>query len=329
MELENQNSGTPLFGDTPGLVINTSGVNVGVKGNDGTNNTNVPSQATNGTSGSCNTWSRCDNTQTAGSPGTTGYNGGTPTIGGRGDDATNMTGYVRDLLAPINVTANGMQGGPGGKGGDGGKGGQGGNGASGGTCCSSTASGNGGTGGAGIQGAQGGPGGNGGFVTVLYTNSNGFNLIGGAIGGAGGVGGAGGLAGPGGIPGTGGAGGGQPGGPGAAGGPGGTGANGNPGKLQFKVAPPAVGLTSISPTAGPLAGGTPVTITGQNFVADGTGALVTTFLIGGTALVGGSYVSSTTVTGTTPPGANTGPASLVAQNPDGTAAFIVNAFTYQ
>lgn len=56
----------------------------------------------------------------------------------------------------------------------------------------------------------------------------------------------------------------------------------------------APGVTSISPTTGPISGGTAVTITGTNF----TGA--TAVSIGGTAVPSFTVVSATTITTTTP-----------------------------
>jgi hypothetical protein len=68
------------------------------------------------------------------------------------------------------------------------------------------------------------------------------------------------------------------------------------------VAPPTV--NSISPTSGPLAGGTSVTITGTNF----TGA--TSVIIGGAAATSVVVVSNTTIIATTPAG-TPGTASVV------------------
>ncbi len=59
-----------------------------------------------------------------------------------------------------------------------------------------------------------------------------------------------------------------------------------------------VTTTGISPSSGPTAGGTAVTITGTNFTTDGT----TTVTIGGVAATGVTVVNSTTITATTPAG---------------------------
>ena len=56
--------------------------------------------------------------------------------------------------------------------------------------------------------------------------------------------------------------------------------------------------TGVTPAAGPLVGGTAVTIAGTNF---GTG--VTTVTIGGAPITGLTVTSSTTLTGTAPAGA--------------------------
>jgi uncharacterized delta-60 repeat protein len=64
--------------------------------------------------------------------------------------------------------------------------------------------------------------------------------------------------------------------------------------VQVATVPPAPTVASISPSSGPTAGGTPVTITGSNFIA---GSGVT---IGGTAATGVTVVSATSITATTP-----------------------------
>ncbi|KSB89962.1 hypothetical protein AS593_00360 [Caulobacter vibrioides] len=62
---------------------------------------------------------------------------------------------------------------------------------------------------------------------------------------------------------------------------------------------PAPTVTSVSPTAGPTAGGTSVTITGTNF----TGVSAVTF--GGTAATGFTFNSATQITATSPAGSGT------------------------
>ncbi len=83
-------------------------------------------------------------------------------------------------------------------------------------------------------------------------------------------------------------------------------------------------VTAVSPTSGPAAGGTLVTITGTNFQ---TGAVVT---IGGVAATSVTFVNSTTITAVTPaavPGAP--PASTVTvTNPGGASGSLASGFTY-
>ncbi len=83
--------------------------------------------------------------------------------------------------------------------------------------------------------------------------------------------------------------------------------------------PPTV--TNISPSSGPIAGGTAVTITGTNFVA---GATVT---IGGVAATNVTVVSATQITATTPPRA-AGSVDVRVQNPDGQFGTRAGGFTY-
>jgi len=88
----------------------------------------------------------------------------------------------------------------------------------------------------------------------------------------------------------------------------------------FTYTPPPT-VTGVAPNSGPAAGGTPVTITGTNFVA---GATVS---FGGTAASGVVVVNSTTITATTPahlPGAVT----VVVTNPDGQSGSLAGGFTY-
>ncbi len=76
---------------------------------------------------------------------------------------------------------------------------------------------------------------------------------------------------------------------------------------------PAPTLSSISPSSGPLSGGTSVTITGANF----TGATGVT--IGGTAATSVTVVSDSSITCTTPTG-SAGTASVLVTNASGTNA---------
>jgi hypothetical protein len=85
------------------------------------------------------------------------------------------------------------------------------------------------------------------------------------------------------------------------------------------VVPPVV--TSVSPSSGPTAGGTALTIGGSGFVAGAT------VKVGSSAATAVTVISSTTITATTPPG----PASVVSvtvTNPDGQAGTRANGFTY-
>ncbi|NLS01651.1 IPTL-CTERM sorting domain-containing protein, partial [Rhizobium sp. P38BS-XIX] len=80
-------------------------------------------------------------------------------------------------------------------------------------------------------------------------------------------------------------------------------------------------ITSISPTSGPSAGGTVVTITGSNF----SGASAVTF--GGSAATGVTVVSGTTITATAPAG--TGTVDVRVTTVGGTsAASAADQFTY-
>ncbi len=88
--------------------------------------------------------------------------------------------------------------------------------------------------------------------------------------------------------------------------------------LTIAVAAPTV--SSISPTSGPTAGGTSVTITGTNL----TGATAVT--IGGTAATSVVVVNATTITATTPAG-TAGTASVRVTTAGGTNA-ANNLFTY-
>jgi len=79
-------------------------------------------------------------------------------------------------------------------------------------------------------------------------------------------------------------------------------------------------ITSITPISGPIAGGTPITITGTNL----TGA--TSVTVGGVAATSVVVVSSTSVTAVTPAG-TVGAKSVAVTTPDGTAS-LSSAFTY-
>ncbi len=87
-------------------------------------------------------------------------------------------------------------------------------------------------------------------------------------------------------------------------GPGGTSATGK--TDVFKYASPTV--TAVSPGTGPIAGGTPVTITGSGF-ALGAG---TEFKFGKVAATGVSCASTTSCTATAPPAAKAGAVDVIA-----------------
>src|SRR5262249_2101921 len=91
--------------------------------------------------------------------------------------------------------------------------------------------------------------------------------------------------------------------------------------FNLTVNAPAPTVTGVSPTTGPTAGGTPMTIAGTNFLS---GATVS---VGGTAATGGSVVDSSTITATTPAHA-AGLVGVTVTNSDAQAATLANAFTY-
>jgi hypothetical protein len=80
-------------------------------------------------------------------------------------------------------------------------------------------------------------------------------------------------------------------------------------------------VTGIAPASGPAAGGTTITITGNDFI---NGATIT---IGGTAATGVVFISATTLTATTPAG-TTGTKDVVVTNPDAQSGTLPNGFTY-
>ncbi|HIE29557.1 TPA: hypothetical protein EYP66_19990 [Candidatus Poribacteria bacterium] len=80
-------------------------------------------------------------------------------------------------------------------------------------------------------------------------------------------------------------------------------------------------LLSISPTSGPETGGTPITLTGENFKE---GATVT---VGGSAATNVTVVSKIEMTAVTPPG-SVGSVDVVVRNPDVEQASGPQTFTY-
>jgi len=83
----------------------------------------------------------------------------------------------------------------------------------------------------------------------------------------------------------------------------------------------APALTSVSPTSGPTAGGTTITLTGTNFVSGAT------VRVGGTAATNVVYVGATQLTARTPAG-TAGARDVVVTNPDGQASTRTGGFTY-
>ena len=79
-------------------------------------------------------------------------------------------------------------------------------------------------------------------------------------------------------------------------------------------------LTSITPIFGPIAGGTPITITGTNLIG------ATSMTVGGVAATSVVVVSSTSITAVTPAG-SVGAKSVVVTTPSGTTS-LASAFTY-
>jgi len=84
---------------------------------------------------------------------------------------------------------------------------------------------------------------------------------------------------------------------------------------------PAPTITGISPTAGPVTGGTVVTISGTNFEAG------TTVTIGG-APAAATFVDASTLTVAMPAG-TAGGVDIVVTNPDGQSATLAGGFTYE
>jgi len=87
------------------------------------------------------------------------------------------------------------------------------------------------------------------------------------------------------------------------------------------VNPTGPTVTSVTPNSGPTGGGTPVTISGSNFVS---GATVT---FGGTPASGVSVSSSTSMTAVTP-GHSAGSVTVTVTNPDLQSASLTGGFTY-
>jgi IPT/TIG domain len=89
----------------------------------------------------------------------------------------------------------------------------------------------------------------------------------------------------------------------------------------FTFVPPAPTVTGVMPASGPTAGGTAVTLTGQNFAS---GATVS---FGGAAATNVVVVSGTQITAQTPAHAQ-GSANIVVTNPGGQSGTLASGFTF-
>ena len=94
-----------------------------------------------------------------------------------------------------------------------------------------------------------------------------------------------------------------------------------PGGFTYTGSLPPPSLSQVQPSSGGTAGGTPVTISGANFVA---GATVT---FGGAAATGVSLVSASSLTCLTPPYA-AGAVDVVVTNPDSQSATLASGYSY-
>jgi PKD repeat protein len=95
------------------------------------------------------------------------------------------------------------------------------------------------------------------------------------------------------------------------------------GTNAFTYIAPAPTFGSIAPTSGPTTGGTPVTITGTNFVSGGSFGVT----IGGAAAASVVRVDATHITAVTPAG-TAGARNVVITNNDGQTDTGIGAFTY-
>jgi hypothetical protein len=91
--------------------------------------------------------------------------------------------------------------------------------------------------------------------------------------------------------------------------------------LTLTAGPPILAVTSVSPTSGPTAGGTSVSINGSNFVSG------TTVTFGGTASPSVTFNNSTSLTATTP-AHFAGPVDVVVTTPTSQTATLTSGFTY-
>ena len=92
-------------------------------------------------------------------------------------------------------------------------------------------------------------------------------------------------------------------------------------EYKTQVADPPV-LVGISPAAGPAAGGTPVTITGQNFGAGGQ------LYLGGKGILNQAFINTQVLTGIVPKADKAGKVDLLYVGPDGQFTKLVGAWDY-
>lgn len=87
-------------------------------------------------------------------------------------------------------------------------------------------------------------------------------------------------------------------------------------------------IESVTPSSGPLAGGTPISVVGRQFFEDdAVGDLIVT--VGGVRCTSVALVDGDTITATTPPGSSAGAKDVVVTIPSGaTSAPLVGGFTY-
>jgi len=85
---------------------------------------------------------------------------------------------------------------------------------------------------------------------------------------------------------------------------------------------PAPTVSSVSPTAGALAGGTSLSVTGTNFLSGATAA------VGGTACTSPNVINSTSLSCTLP-AKSAGTYAVAVTNSDGQSGSLSNAYTYQ
>ncbi len=82
-------------------------------------------------------------------------------------------------------------------------------------------------------------------------------------------------------------------------------------------------ITSVSPSSGPIAGGTTITITGANYVLGAGGEI----RVGGVVATGIAYISSTQLRAVTP-ASTAGARDVLVRNPNGVTATLTGGFTY-